>query len=455
MSLTRAAIGIDWGTHSSKWTWTCVESESSEILRGQFKILRSEVCFEDISHKISLGVDPPVTGSIFERSIKGKIITDPDGSFWVGPRKRMKLTLGELVSFSLWFLLAEAYNNLRETIGRDPDDVDVRFSLPNWVDVESAVGRACYEQAARVACHIFADDRQAWLRVSQPVREEWQESVRQALGVLNISDDTEISRNQQGFRLMLRDPFNVRDGIKFRFVAESSAAGLAGLRDAEMEIEIDENKYLRKILVVDIGAGSTDIGYVIRSIPPKDSDAREALCQLPPANTCETAGADLSRRIVEIYRSRGENIGFDEAETRKIVGEDKDWLTHPAVAEWKRGIAEHVRSYVFDVPDRRWLSDKPGLQVLITGGSGAVAGLREEILSAAAEGLKQRGISVGVLDATTLMNIRLEGSAARDANRLAVALGAASEDLPRLTYFQKLDPPMPVSTVHPPVSWTG
>jgi hypothetical protein len=411
---------------------------------------------DGINHAISLSVDPPATGSLYARSIKGALIKDPDGSFWVGPRKRTKLTLGELVSFSLWFLLGEAYDNLFKTIGRDPDKVDVRFSLPNWVDIdEGSVGRACYEQAARVAGNIFASDRQAWSRISCPDRQHWQDNVQHALAELKISDETEISRDRQGFRLMLQRTFNVCDGLEFRFVAESSAAGLAGLRNEEMELEIENNKYLRKILVVDVGAGSTDIGYVIRSMPAKDTEGKEALCQLPPANTCQIAGADLSRRIVEVYRSRGEDIGFDEAETRKTIGEDNDWLEHPSVEEWRHSIAENVKSYISGVPDKLWLPEKPGLQILITGGSGVVGGLREEILYAAKEGLNRRGIRIDVRDASALMSLNLEGPAARDSNRLAVALGAASEDLPRLSYFQKLDPPMPVTSVRMPQSWTG
>lgn len=457
MSLTQAAIGIDWGTHSSKWTWTCLESDSSKIIRGQFKILRSEVRFDGDTHKIVLVDEPPPTNSIYAQAIKGKLIKDPDGLFWVGPRKRIKLTLGELVSFSLWFLVSEAYNNLCDSVGTEPDEVEVRFSLPNWVDIdEGAVGRAWYEQAARVACHIFAADRKEGSRVFSPVREEWQLRVQQALGELNISDDSEISRDHEGFSVLLqRPPYKIAEGVAFRFVAESSGAGLAGLRNEEMEAGIEENKYLRKILVVDVGAGSTDIGYVLRSIPPARSGAREALCQLPPANTCQVAGAELSRAIVDIYRSRGDVIGFDEAERLKTVGENKEWLTHPAVAEWRRTISDHVRRYVTDVADKRWLHLVPGLQVLVTGGSAVVPGLREEILAAATDALKQRVIPLDVVVATSLIGLRLEGPMANDANRLAVALGAASEDLPRLSYFPKLDPPMPVSTVRPRPSWTG
>ena len=453
MPQAKASIGIDWGTHSSKWTWTWSESESSKIAEGPYKILRSEVCLEkDVGNKIFLSDEAPQRGSVYVSSIKGKLIKNPDAPFWAGPQKRVRLTLGELVSFSLWFLLGEAYQNLYASVGNRPDEIDVRFSLPNWVDIaEGAVGRACYEQATSVACYLFASDPGAWQAVSRPMREKWQELVQSALKVLDISDDCEIDTDRQGFRSMLQRTHGAAGGVRFRFVAESSAAGLAGLRRTDEE----ENKYLRKILVVDVGAGSTDIGYVIRSVPPKDVGTSEALCQLPPANTCQIAGEDLSRRIVEIYRSQGRDISLDEAEIIKIAGEDSEWLTHQAVTDWIHGIAEHVRGYVYGIPDRRWLRYLPGLQVLVTGGSGVVAGLREAILSAAADGLRQRGISSSVIGATIPISLALEGPAAQDANRLAVALGAASEDLPRLSYLQKLDPPMQEPTVRVAPSWTG
>ena len=349
-------------------------------------------------------------------------------------------------------MLGEANQNLCSTVARQPDEIDVRFSLPNWVDIaEGAMGRGCYKQAAEVACHMFGSDREAWLRSSRPSREQWRSSVQDALEALEVSDDSPIDTDRHGFRTMLQGHHDMGNGIKFRFVAESSAAGLAGLRATEDE----ESRYLKKILVVDIGAGSTDIGYVIRSPLKNDSGPAEALCQLPPANTCQVAGEDLTRRIVEIYRSRGGDHGFDEAERIKTVGEDQEWLTHPAVTDWIRGIAEHVRRYVSDIPDKRWLPEMPGLQVLITGGSGVVAGLREAVISATTDGLRHGGIPVDVINVTTPMILRLEGPAERDVNRLAVAIGAASEDLPRLAYFQTLDPPMLRPTVRVPRPWTG
>lgn len=450
MSHAKALIGIDWGTHSSKWTWGFLEADS-QMTSGQFfRILRSDVRLDD-EQRIFLSTEEPPSGSTFEFSLKGTLIRDPYGSFWEGHRKRSKLSLGELVSFSLWFLLGEAYESLCTRIGIEPGIVDIRFSLPNWVGSDNAAAaRSSYEQAARVACHIFAKERRGWSRDPSPNRETWHATVKGVLGELEVSDDVDATTVTQNFATLIRHTFPVAPDVTFRFVAESSAAGLTGLHDVEAVLE--GHKYLRKILVVDVGAGSTDIGYVLRTIPPGGG---EALIQLPPANTCRFAGEELSRSIVEIYRSRGERITDAEAEIIKTVRGDKAWLNHPAVDEWRTRIADHVLSYVSDLPDKRWLPGEPALQVLITGGSGVVMGLGEKVLEAVKKGLERCAAPRRIIDGTSLMNLSMEGPAANDANRLAVALGAASDDFPKLGYFNELEPPMPHAPIRRNPGWTG
>lgn len=146
----------------------------------------------------------------------------------------------------------------------------------------------------------------------------------------------------EDFATLLKASFDVSPRMTFRFVAESSAAGLTGLRDIEAEME--GRRFLRKLLVIDIGAGSTDIGYVLRTIPQGPASVNEALIQLPPANTCRVAGEELSRAIVEINRVRGKRISGDEAERLKITGDQADWVNHTSVNAWRETIAEHVRS---------------------------------------------------------------------------------------------------------------
>ena len=443
--MSQALIGVDWGTHSSKWNWMHGEDSFD---RGEFNILPSDVQLDLDSDRIFLSLDPPLEDSVFESGIKGTLIRDPYGPFWVGPRRQIKLTLGELVSFSLWSLLSEAYQNLTHKRSTEPSEIEVRFSLPNWVGLTGAAdARSKYEQAARVACYIFVQDRTAWLQRPSPSRQEWQAAVDNALRELRLSDDSEVDR--AGFRSIIQRKFKVNDSIGFRFVAESSAAGLTGLR--EFESDSPGKRYLRKILVVDVGAGSTDIGYVLRTVPAVG--ANEALVQLPPANTCAIAGKSLTESIVKIYRARGERIGLEEAERRKTGG-DENWLADPSVSEWKRGIAEQVETYVADIADERWLPFEPSLHVLVTGGSGVVTGLQEEVLTAAKNGLKQRNVDQRVIDGTALMTLDSSGPYANDVNRLAVALGAASEELPTLSYHDSLDPPTSDVPVRAKRGWT-
>lgn len=79
----------------------------------------------------------------------------------------------------------------------------------------------------------------------------------------DISDESPIDTDPYAFRTMLQWVSEVEAGVRFCFVAESSAAGLAGLRRTGDE----DRGFLLKLLVVDVGAGSTDVGCVIRSVP--------------------------------------------------------------------------------------------------------------------------------------------------------------------------------------------
>jgi hypothetical protein len=65
--------------------------------------------------------------------------------------------------------------------------------------------------------------------------------------------------------------------IKWELVCESCAAGFAYILEGEpgtFEEDLTRfpaNERIRKILVVDVGAGSTDAGYMLRVIRPRNS----------------------------------------------------------------------------------------------------------------------------------------------------------------------------------------
>ncbi len=436
-----ALLGVDWGTHSSKWFWKVEEADGSST-DGKFKILRSDVPLEDGA--LGMFVDAPPKGSTFKSNLKRRIIQQPDAPFWNGPLKDIGMTTGELVAYSLWRLARDAYQNFVAEVGSAPPRVDIRFSLPNWVDGrESAQARACYEQAARIACSLFRlGDFGGPLQVPPS---DWHDRVTEALSALGISDQMPVDYAQDGFARIVQKIFTIDDRVEFRFVAESSAAGLAGLRKTTQL----PPGYLHKILVIDVGAGSSDIGYVIRSV--NRDDGREGLSQLPPAGTCGIAGEELTKRIAEIFRAKGMAIGIDEAEGRKVNGPVNDWIGHPAINDWINSIASHVSEYVLGIQDENWLPTvTPPLDVLVTGGSAAVQGLRDALATAAEAALRSRFGDA----ATRTISLGLPSPYDREANRLAVAIGAASEELPRLAYFRRLDKRIERPTVKPPPSWT-
>ena len=131
MSERVGLLGIDWGTHSSKWIWTVPGSKTSAT-RPPFKILWSDVSVDEKSGRLFLSADTPPVGPKKASNIKGRLLKNPDASFWVGPQKSVKLTLGELVTFSLWSLIGEAYQNLCDKEKHAPERLEIRLSLPNW-----------------------------------------------------------------------------------------------------------------------------------------------------------------------------------------------------------------------------------------------------------------------------------------------------------------------------------
>ena len=437
--MIKATVGVDWGTHSSKWIWAVEDNGIIEL--GPFRILRSDLILENGT--MLMQEVPPPYGALFKSSLKRRLIQSPDASFWEGKLADTSTSLGEFVSYSLWYLAEEACGDVTRQLGVAPDEIEIRFSLPNWVEGrDGSQARARYEQAAKVACKIMAF-RIPWSASAMDCS-AWHELVERARTDLRISDNTPpIDYADDGFRKVLAFRHDIDGRISFRFVAESSAAGLAGLR----KNYADAPGYLRKLLVVDIGAGSADIGYLVRSLNDK---RQECLSQLPPAGTCETAGDDLTKRIVAISRSQGKPITQDEAEALKVGGA-QSWQSHPSVIEWIERIANHVREYVKNLPDESWLPFEPHLELLVTGGSALVPGVVDELVRAAKAALVSRFPKGQVIS----INLVVPSPYALDANRLAVAFGCSSEELPKLTYFSSLPRRIERATVKAAGSFAG
>src|SRR5207245_1110851 len=85
---------------------------------------------------------------------------------------------------------------------------------------------------------------------------------------------------------LLRKSYRLRN-VRWRYIGESCAAGLPYLRSTRVKEE-PGLPGLRKLLVVDVGAGSTDIGYMIKTV--EKETGRELVHYLPPAGVCTVAG---------------------------------------------------------------------------------------------------------------------------------------------------------------------
>src|SRR5262249_22478981 len=93
-----AFLGIDWGTHSSKW---CYQDAAGKRVVG--RIWDSRVW----RHEDQLSIFPlraRFQAGQGEAALKRKLINDPDQPFWEGQRRRLGVSLGESVVFSLMSL---------------------------------------------------------------------------------------------------------------------------------------------------------------------------------------------------------------------------------------------------------------------------------------------------------------------------------------------------------------
>src|SRR5712691_4571730 len=94
-------LGIDWGTHSSKWAF---QTDSGNPVIGS--MWDSSVCrLDDSLHIFTLdrGFQDPRRAVALKRTL----IQDPDSPFWEGPRGKLRVTLGEGVGFGIICVLLE------------------------------------------------------------------------------------------------------------------------------------------------------------------------------------------------------------------------------------------------------------------------------------------------------------------------------------------------------------
>jgi hypothetical protein len=180
------------------------------------------------------------------------------------------------------------------------------------------------------------------------------------------------------------------------------------------------------------------VGYMLR-VRHRET-GKEKLYFFPPASSFSVAGNQLTREIMKHFRARSEPLTIREAEARKL--QRTNWHTLPFANAWKEKIAEHVREYVEGIKDGIWMPLAIPLNVVVTGGSGLVPGLKEMVRTSVLEAFEARSFT-----RDTIAQVKLQGAHLPDLSfkaeaeyaRRAVCLGATDGDRPGCTYLQSME----------------
>ena len=444
---TRIFLGIDWGTHSSKWA--CSLGPHRRYF-DSLPIYSSDLVTDGES-MIFGAPEKARSEDDLIKWLKGLLINDPLGSsFWASPRADTGTSLGEAVAFSLCCLLSDAKQKLVDQLDpNDLSDLELGFSFPNWLvdrgrGPKAAARNFCQAVAASVDLFSSASARD----LPQPRKpysvQRWKEvvsGVRPAVKADSVMDLAVENMTTLSFG-------PTHNGVTWRFLTESAAAGLPYLRATKIE-EVPGAPGLAKILVVDVGAGSTDVGYMLRVRNRKTQD--EGFYYFPPASSFKWAGNDLTNEIMKYHSARGTPLTYAEAEARKL--RQTDWVKLSFVEVWKARICDHVSAYIDGVTDERWLPLPVSLNLVVTGGSGLVPGLRESLREAVCAALLSRRCEQRVVDKVRLSGEhipRLDFATEAEYARRAVCLGAADHDKPGVRYMAKMDRPVLIQITTPP-----
>lgn len=450
-NLQKIYLGIDWGTHSSKWAAEIVQHQMGHTSKSG--MIKSELLFNGKEIIINPAADY-YPEKERKHSLKKKIINDPSAPFWEHNRKDIGMPLGMGVVFSICSLFGAFINKMKSDnfLMNSAVDFDIGFSFPNWLsddDEESKIAVNNYHQAILASCYVFQ-----FFKSDLPIPgipypvDKWNALIKKIQEKLIPPDNFVIAISDMAKNVYYLNDFN-QDYFKWRYLVESCAAGLPYLRTIEIQ-EPPGLPGLGKLLVIDVGAGSTDVGYMLRTISP--GTKQENLFYFPPAPSLNIAGNDLTDEIRKFRRITERAITFSEAEDYKI-SRTEEWADKPFVDIWRKSIGKHVSEYIANLRDQRWLNLNVPMEIIITGGSGLVYGLPEEIQTSVSTGLRERRLSENVSENIRAVNKSIPGwnfETVEDYARCAVAIGCSDPDKPLLKHLTKMDPVAP-SHVYTPI----
>jgi hypothetical protein len=445
-ALERIWIGLDWGTHSSKWWYEAAE-EPGKLLPPTKAQAVIDSTIHRSGQKLSLVKEREIPKSeCQDPRLKRRLLDDPLGAdYWGAIREGIGISLGEAATLSLGVLLGDVVRDLASrdyVIVPDKTAVEIRYSLPNWISSEpthQASRKRMFQTATILSLMVAEREFERLPGVGKEIGiEEWRtlvKAIRESPTCQKL-----FEKGPNDFGSLIGGPFSIPDrpSVSWRMVVESTAAGFPQLQHFLMPAE-DARKtedHWVKLLVVDVGAGSTDAGYFISS---RKADGRLLLNYLKPASTLDYAGEQLTEMLKRFYlRRKNREITIQEAETIKLNAPD-EWKDEQFVVDWREQIAEHVGEYMRHVPDELRLPEPsiPGLKIVMTGGSGLVEGLDRAVWNAVAEALARRDIPHNVANRTEITELTLDWPEDRfDRARRAVSIGAANSNFAQLEYVE-------------------
>jgi len=420
-------IGIDWGTQSSK-SYIFDEGSGGPVLGPIIESALHHDTQQDMIFfsKAKIPMEEITQPGRFEKSypIKRQMIDNPNVSLWEGVMDDTNLTLGASIVFSLVAILRSAIAAaaiIDRTVIKE-----ICFSFPNWspsLDTGHDRSFRKFRQAARVAIQIATDGRYDHIDPQSGVHIPTFSGVVNALRTAWEPNPLTIDKVTQ-----LSDTLDI--GISVNYLPESMASGFPYLLKLQ-----SGHEYAFRLLVVDVGAGSTDIGYMIQNRKgPKDPFY---IVYFKPAPALNIAGIAITNNVSRVF-----GINSEEAEDRKIELSTTNRLSQaiPYVAqEWIPAIANTARDYVASLRHHVLMDKREPVNVILTGGSSAVPGLLEEVLVKVEQGLganpKKGSNSPRVALTARHANIAiLPGIDVFETGRRSVSVGAGQPNKSRMIF---------------------